>query len=181
MKPGRELDVLVHEKVMGFCAHGWAHDGHGDRTTCSKCGKHERHVAYPDTPRYSTDMGAAWAVVEKFRVGGSLVSISAQPEGHWFVNASKALNPNGDGTADGWDDTYPDTTVRVASPAHGICLVAVDHLLDEADRNEFLVDCLFCGETQAKGHAPDCTFLRMRPDIQEEFRKVGGVPRGHSK
>lgn len=180
MRPGRELDELVHEKVMGLCAHDWRSVG-GKLTTCRKCPAVAAVAAIEATPAYSADVGAAWAVVEKLRIGGSLVSVSPQPEGHWFVNASKALNPRGDGTADGWDDTYPDTTVRVANPAHGICLVAADHLIDEADLNEFLVVCLFCGQTQANGHDEGCPYPTMRPDVQEALAKAGGVPRGHSK
>ena len=65
MKAGREMDALVEEKVMGGCAHrdvaGWYHEGpEGDRTlNCGQC--HGR----PSVPGYSTDIAAAWQVVEK--------------------------------------------------------------------------------------------------------------------
>lgn len=64
MKPGRELDALVAEKVMGWKFTGgfstdpelgsdrWATDSNG----------HERF--YQDVPYYSTDIAAAWEVVE---------------------------------------------------------------------------------------------------------------------
>jgi hypothetical protein len=64
MNPGRELDALVAEKVMGLtqCAGGM----HGDSFPNSYC------YAHPDTPEmgsevypYSTDIVAAWEVVEK--------------------------------------------------------------------------------------------------------------------
>lgn len=174
MKPGRELDALVHEKVFDLCAHDWRTDGHGDRTSCRKCGAFERTTAIIHTPEYSTEMGAAWAVVELLRRRGSLVSVSAQPEGFWIVSADKALNPRGDGTADGWDDTTPDLAMKVATPAHGICLVAVDYLLVEEVLDEYMIDCVFCKATRKEGHLRGCSVASMGPEVQEIFRKVRG-------
>lgn len=58
MKPGRELDSLVAEKVMG-----WRKDSDGDWERPSKDaidGWYPDHL-FP----YSTDIAAAWEVVEK--------------------------------------------------------------------------------------------------------------------
>jgi hypothetical protein len=64
MEAGRELDALVAVRVMGFDA---AHP------TLAKMGKAIR--PYPlgngvDVPHYSTDIAAAWQVVEKLHAGG---------------------------------------------------------------------------------------------------------------
>jgi hypothetical protein len=50
MKPGKELDLLVAEKVMGFVG-----DYHPDVVP-----------VYP--PQYSTDIAAAWQIVEKINM-----------------------------------------------------------------------------------------------------------------
>lgn len=49
MKPGRDLDALVAEKVMGF----WD--------------THAAQYGEVELPQYSTDMAAAWSVVEKLQ------------------------------------------------------------------------------------------------------------------
>ncbi len=54
---GRELDALVAEKVMG-----WHHTGSDDRYPVDDKGRSQLYV-----PDYSTDIGAAWAVVERMR------------------------------------------------------------------------------------------------------------------
>lgn len=171
MKPGPELDALVHEKVFEMCVHEWLRDGHGDETFCKKCKGGWLFTAVHTTPKYSTDMGAAHLVVENQRRQGQYVSVSPQPEGDWIVCSTKALNPRGDGTADGFDDTMPDTTVRVLTPAHGICLVAVDYLLPSGSLDEYVVDCALCGRTRTRGHEADCPFPSLRPDLQEVFRR----------
>jgi hypothetical protein len=49
MKPGRELDALIAEKVMGLFTNGEPDFGY----------------TYETIPPYSTDIAAAWEVVEK--------------------------------------------------------------------------------------------------------------------
>lgn len=149
MKPGPELDALVREKFF----------------------VHEIFSLLNPPQPYSQEIGAAWLVVEELRLQGQLVGVFSQPDGSWIVSSSKALNPNGDGTADGYDDTVNDTTVRVASPAHGICLVSVEFDLPDGVLDEYVVDCTFCGRTRTRGHEKDCPYPRMRPDLQEFFRK----------
>lgn len=64
MKPGRELDALVAEKVMGWAPNypgGWPHPPKDEPNR-------KRHMAADGTtviPAYSTDIAAAWEVVEK--------------------------------------------------------------------------------------------------------------------
>jgi Phage ABA sandwich domain len=68
---GRELDALVAEKVMGW--HVW-HDEFHDAWHCNDPATAARgsHV-----PSYSTDIAAAWQVVEQI-AGTNAVSISTQ-------------------------------------------------------------------------------------------------------
>ena len=74
MPAGRELDALVAEKVMGFCLCPYdpkwmrADTGSGiwidgDTWRCTDHGK----PAFTPWRSYSTDIAAAWEVVEKMR------------------------------------------------------------------------------------------------------------------
>lgn len=72
MKPGRELDVLVAEKVMGLAdarvegTLGAVYDFTGAQ------GMPRKHV-----PCYSTEIAAAWEVVEKLAMKGRKVEVVA--------------------------------------------------------------------------------------------------------
>jgi len=61
MKPGRELDALVAEKVMG-----WTY-GHPcpEGMDCLHWADEKGKVRDYKPPQYSTDIAAAWEVVEK--------------------------------------------------------------------------------------------------------------------
>ncbi len=78
MNAGRELDALIAEKVMGLCVHEWEYttlDEFMDdwMAKCDKCnietsgGSREMCPASGHTQPYSTDIAAAWTVVEKLR------------------------------------------------------------------------------------------------------------------
>lgn len=84
MKPGRELDALVAEKVMGWAKTNlkdwdqafkdefgflWAEPGHG------------YFKGFHTLPHYSTDIKAAWEVVEK--MGTRFIHLSPALEGGW--------------------------------------------------------------------------------------------------
>ena len=148
LEPGRELDVCLHEKVLQLCAHAWGSgfspDGldTGRDYVCPKCRGNSRFVAHLETPRYSTDPGDAWLLVEHMRRGGLFVHVANQPDGMWLVSAEKALNPRGDGTADGYDDTMPGVMVKTATMPHGVCLVALDQytLLSEGALDPWAFD-----------------------------------------
>lgn len=60
MKPGRELDLLVAEKVMGYQLF--------DSELANEGLSNSLHVA--DIPKYSTDIAAALGVVEKMKDAG---------------------------------------------------------------------------------------------------------------
>lgn len=72
MKAGRELDALIAEKVMNECCHDWHECGPNVWDyQCQKCGIKDSTFPHctlktvgMDNP-YSTDIAAAWEVVEK--------------------------------------------------------------------------------------------------------------------
>lgn len=63
MKPGRELDALIAEKVMGL--EPWPEQQEAKPCSC---------------PSYSTDIAAAWQIVKKFEREASICSC---PYGGW--------------------------------------------------------------------------------------------------
>lgn len=72
MPAGKEMDTLVAEKVMGLCAHDWkliSNDDDGVCRICQKCHLEFWGLRPPvygaHYGSYSTDISAAWEVVEK--------------------------------------------------------------------------------------------------------------------
>lgn len=91
MKPGRELDALVAEKVMGFhrASDGWF------RTETHPGGVITAAVGHIDLPHYSINISAAWEVVEKLLETGSfsIYHYISAPESKWraqFLRAGSA-------------------------------------------------------------------------------------------
>lgn len=63
LEAGREFDCLIAEKVMG-----WTEVGNGQSADCDFAGKRPGAKFWGDTiPRYSTEIGKAWLVVEPIR------------------------------------------------------------------------------------------------------------------
>ena len=140
MEAGRELDALVAEKVMGW---KWPDD------RCPICGwKYEVSVdkgCVPDNcslrpapeirecdkyGAYSTDIAAAWKVVEKLVNSGWCVGLLFDDNGHWALATDGTQNvPLGDGPEDIattffiekelWCDTAPLAICRAALKAVG--------------------------------------------------------------
>jgi hypothetical protein len=80
MAAGRDLDALVAEKVMG-------HEVHRDVRWREPAilGPGQR-IANTPMPRYSTDIAAAWAVIQKLMETHFMYSLNASHEsGHWCV------------------------------------------------------------------------------------------------
>ena len=77
---GRELDALIAEKVMGLPPEQWRHDAPGCEdiyyNVCNRCGLSQNSKSdaefyqerCPEPAPYSTDIAAAWLVVEKLRL-----------------------------------------------------------------------------------------------------------------
>ena len=64
LAPGRELDALVAEKVMGYTVHGQFREKNGVRVMIDRC---------------STDISAAWEVAEQLQKQGYVVCIELLP------------------------------------------------------------------------------------------------------
>jgi hypothetical protein len=175
VKPGRELDALLHEKHFGLCHHSWdrvtgiVFGGEHHSRQCSKCKALEPLVVHSETPPYSTDITAAWTVMEHERRRGGYICLSPLPNGQWRAVRSKALNPKGDGTADDYDDTYPDFHVLADTAPMAICMAVGHFFLDEAVMDEFTIGCFVCGTVQAKGHEPGCAVADLSLELQGAF------------
>ncbi len=119
MKPGRELDALVAEKIFD-AAVSWDTYAGGNHpksprlsgSECPSCG-YDGHWDPDAVPDYSTDIRAAFEVVEKLRSMGHSVNIESD-DGYEvsFAGCDEA----GFDTIDyGFADTAP----------HAICLAAL--------------------------------------------------------
>jgi len=98
MPAGRELDALVAEKVMGWCITAW-NDGepwgnrevfppfepiNGIPADCDCIS----HSEAGEPPHYSTDIAAAWEVIEKaFRSGFGLTYLEYLEPPQWHCNS----------------------------------------------------------------------------------------------
>lgn len=133
MNPGRELDALVAEKVMGLCFHEWhvAYHGYeppltGWTATCGKCGAVKRD---PDgdssppadwnepRPSYSTEIAAAMDVWESLRNRGSIrqIRLTGYNPDEWFCDMATFLGEPGTDAI----------TAEGRSAPHAICLAAL--------------------------------------------------------
>jgi hypothetical protein len=115
MKPGRKLDALVAEKVMGYHNIYVAHDGVPHLLPIPNSG-----TTGVICPRYSTDIAAAWEVVEKLQLLNKPQSIpSSNYAEHlqlWQYDETKWMVGNIES-----DTIYGEGE----SVAHAICLAAL--------------------------------------------------------
>lgn len=86
LKTGRELDTLIAEKVMGWKWFPCEMNPHQkilslDEVTAPKLFIGQAVIDL--VPRYSTDIAAAWEVVEKLHAEG--LQITYTPSNGWFV------------------------------------------------------------------------------------------------
>lgn len=118
MNPGRELDALVAEKVMGINAVDWV-TGKEFPITSAIEALALSEAQINQIPRYSTDIAAAWQVVEK--LGGVQLSSGLQ-------NCIACFLVDGEPDADGnipilRRESYSE--IGMHSTAHAICLAAL--------------------------------------------------------
>lgn len=134
MNPGRELDALVAEKVMGLalckCTEedimSWRSDLHaqfsnlgtvgrwGSDGKCSRCGKSV--VAFRS---YSTDIAAAWELLDK--LPRPTEGWDGQCELVIYFDRNEIALEDGNG----YEDGYTAWTVSGQSMPHAICLAAL--------------------------------------------------------
>lgn len=115
MKPGRELDALIAEKVMGLKNIRLANDGRSDYLCYGK----------PDSiflegkivPAYSTDISAAWLVVEKMQDNDWAFILDNMEDfiGNWQAHFEKDKS--------GW-------SADSESAPHAICLAALKAIIE---------------------------------------------------
>lgn len=142
MNAGRELDALIAEKVMGFTWHdgwksfkgphlvspggfmaGWRMEdggvmGHLDGVTRN-----------PELPFYSTDIAAAWQVVEKLVAERFFPEVNYRGRGEWGCKVDRLT------VDDSWNDKPTPHEIANTAPL-AICLAAlsaVRHLTGEAE------------------------------------------------
>jgi hypothetical protein len=90
VKPGRELDSIVAEKVMGWkwnAESAWLGDSKWSRT---------HGDPWSFLPHYSTDIADAWAVVEKLREGNDveLKTLYWGKKTDWWVRLNSGFDVN---------------------------------------------------------------------------------------
>jgi len=101
MKPGRELDALIAERVMG----GRKIDDPG------------KPFGLGGAPHYSTDIAAAWEVVERLCELWPETTISHdKPINEWFVSSEPEIGPTTVGAS---GDTAPHAIALAALKAVG--------------------------------------------------------------
>jgi hypothetical protein len=111
---GRALDALVAEKVMGLLC---ADDPPGSGRNCP----------VHSCPAYSTDIAAAWQVVEAMNARGWIVNAMNRQVGRWACHVGFAA-PNY-ATVLECEDTAP----------HAICLAALAALTAESPEPSHVV------------------------------------------
>ena len=82
MNAGRELDAMIAEKVMGVEVN-WREI----RRTEAAGGNYRELVG---TPRYSTDIAAAWEVVTRFANERYYVRLELDADGVWWAQIGSA-------------------------------------------------------------------------------------------
>jgi len=122
MKPGRELDALVAERVMGWTREpkGWLSPPMGDpRMMWAATWDEAGRPGY--LPSYSTDIAAVWEVVEQMGtkeiLGVLTLGAPCDDNPKWRAIFTKKWVAN--------LDAYPDGIEHGDSAPHAICLAAL--------------------------------------------------------
>jgi hypothetical protein len=126
VKPGRELDALVAEKVMGWVGVAKRRQvmNMGETIVLKGLPRNDAD-ALIEVPRYSTRIDDAWRVVEHLATGGLwLDSLEGKWEEMWRCTFGQhALEP-------GYGQRYHQGTADTAP--HAICLAALAAVEQEA-------------------------------------------------
>jgi hypothetical protein len=101
MEAGREMDAEIGRRVFGLAVrtitqidHRGAHDEPGYSDPPRRMGDGRMGVAAHALPLYSTDLGAAWQVVDKLRAEGHgefQLSADPDPTDAWIASFSVPL------------------------------------------------------------------------------------------
>ena len=129
MKPGSELDALVAEKVMGWGVVAFSDHPDWEYLKVTRLDNNELSLLRNSTkprdyrqcsgefPKYSTDIAAAWEILEKFNKSTQAVELIVRQHfmGHWFCHIKGAGDLQFLGEFDG-----------AMSASHAICLAALE-------------------------------------------------------
>ena len=118
MKPGRELDILVAEKVMGFKIKRKTID-------CEYLVEHSQGSAR--LPDYSTDIAAAWEVMEKLKLVGLEIGYDRYRNKWFCTNLAEDFRYAFDLSESDFKDLMNDDLIAILSDTapHAICLAAI--------------------------------------------------------
>jgi hypothetical protein len=105
MKPGKQLDALIAEKVMGM-------NIQRDRAWQTSSGPGGPSIREIGIPQYSTSIEAAWKVVQQFNRFS--ITKCEMPE-HYFATV---VFYNGMGS-------FEEYTAKAETASHAICLAAL--------------------------------------------------------
>lgn len=109
---GRELDALVAVKVFGWSEERKADYPPNSERAAANCW-HRPLIAAPcSLPHFSTDISAAWLVVEKLLADGKQVEVNG-------------YNDEGDPDVDPWVVLINLTVSHAKTAPHAICLAAL--------------------------------------------------------
>ncbi len=119
LKAGPELDALIAEKVMGLTIRwDWPDDEHHSDEKVRRveierdCVDGKKRMIDEELPRYSTDISAAWEVMEKIKDTHD-IRLDSYPEHGWIVTVCPRRDVGG-------------ATAQEVGPApHTICLTAL--------------------------------------------------------
>ncbi len=120
MEPGRELDALIAEKVMGIEPWPIQNPCWGVKAFKAKFVPYGQEAKPCEAPSYSTDIAAAWKVVEKLQEYNPFWEedgwLSFQLSPAVGVNSKEWYANFGDSTTGAYGKTAP----------HAICLAALE-------------------------------------------------------
>jgi len=118
IKAGRELDNLVHEKVLGLCAH------------------QEEPV-----PGYSSVWNDLRFMVEHQHERGYVYHVGPDIDGTWRVVTSRFFYDK-DVDKRHWDDTHYAIYVKAETMPLALCVAAAYHYLDDESQDFYGYDPL---------------------------------------
>lgn len=112
MNPGKELDALIAEKVMGYETE--IINGDPVSKVPGICGTEGCAIHFTKTPHYSTDIAAAWEVVEKLQLKFKTIDIVATTRSDTYVGPCFVIF-----------DPYGNVLSDSSEAPHAICLAAL--------------------------------------------------------
>lgn len=98
MSAGREMDILIAEKIFGWKRKIYPPDSLGTLGSAvwEKPGPHRPHImTIAGMPNYSTEISAAWEVVEKLNSLGWNVCVASRIDGQYACFVTKQAAEDG--------------------------------------------------------------------------------------